>query len=225
MLFDLLQFDLGDWHPREIVRTAALAEQHYKASRRSTSGGSKSSTPACWSAAGPASRTGGLQSLRGRNRRQGRLGSTRIRIRRREGLFDAARASSPRLRGISDHVLGHYLTDKGGERARVSRRRGWEFKSLADCGTNGSRISRTPNGTIRGHPSGRPSRRNEDRPLCLLPKSEGTQKHTENSEEKQGYAPCVSCVPSEGQSHKFRWRGQSFSDQERGVTLFIILSL
>src|SRR5262249_23933711 len=27
MLYDLLNFDLGDWHPRQIVRTAALAEQ------------------------------------------------------------------------------------------------------------------------------------------------------------------------------------------------------
>src|SRR5262249_4480997 len=27
MLYDLLQMDLGDWHPRRIVRTAALAEQ------------------------------------------------------------------------------------------------------------------------------------------------------------------------------------------------------
>jgi len=27
MLFDLLHHDLGDWHPRQIVRTAALAEQ------------------------------------------------------------------------------------------------------------------------------------------------------------------------------------------------------
>jgi hypothetical protein len=30
MLFDLLERDLGDWHPRQIVRTAALAWQQEK---------------------------------------------------------------------------------------------------------------------------------------------------------------------------------------------------
>jgi hypothetical protein len=61
------------------------------------------------------------------------FGGPRIRIRRREGLFDSARASSPRLRSVSDHAIGHYLTDKGGERAWVQGRRGWEFPLLAQC--------------------------------------------------------------------------------------------
>ena len=27
MLYDLLQYDLGDWHPRELLRTTALLDQ------------------------------------------------------------------------------------------------------------------------------------------------------------------------------------------------------
>jgi hypothetical protein len=135
MLYDLLRRDLGDWHPREIVRTAALAEQQIQ---------SLSPLDEWWL---EILHTGVLVGSRiGEPDRavstryeeeiseSDAYGGKRVRIRRREGLFDSARASSPRLRGISDHAIGHYLSNKkGANRAWVQRRRGWEFPPLAQC--------------------------------------------------------------------------------------------
>jgi hypothetical protein len=39
MLYDLLHYDLGDWHPRRIVRISALAKQHLGAPLADTLGG------------------------------------------------------------------------------------------------------------------------------------------------------------------------------------------
>jgi hypothetical protein len=138
MLYDLLQIDLGDWHPRQVVSTAALAEQQLQ---------SLSALDEWWL---DILHTGVLVGAAiyephravsnsyeedvtetGSDGFGGRRTHTR-RVRRR-GLFDAARASSPRLRGVSDHMLGHYLIAKGAERAWVNRRRGWELPPLAQC--------------------------------------------------------------------------------------------
>jgi hypothetical protein len=135
MLYDLLKFDLGDWHPREIVRTAALAEQQVQ---------SLSALDEWWV---EVLHTGVLvgsipyephravsNHYEEEISESDGYGVKRTRIRRREGLYDAARASSPRLRSISDNAIGHYLTNKvGAERDRPRQRRGWEFPPLATC--------------------------------------------------------------------------------------------
>jgi hypothetical protein len=134
MLYHLLRVDLGDWHPREIVRTQALADQQWQ---------SLSALDEWWV---EVLHTGVLvgSTEDAPNRAVSNdydedveetsvHGGRHVRRVRRKGLFDAARASSPRLRNISDHAIGHYLTDKGIERAWVRRRRGWEVPPLADC--------------------------------------------------------------------------------------------
>src|SRR5262249_20977803 len=52
---------------------------------------------------------------------------------RRDGLYDQARRISPRLKAVSDHALGHYLSDQHCENAWVRRRRGWQFPPLNEC--------------------------------------------------------------------------------------------
>jgi 8-oxo-dGTP pyrophosphatase MutT (NUDIX family) len=135
MLYDLLRFNLGDWHPREIVRTAALAEQQLQ---------SLSALDEWWvevlhtgvlvgSIPYEPHRAVSNHYEEGISESDG-YGVKRTRIRRREGLYNAARASSPRLRSISDNAIGHYLTNKvGAERDRPRQRRGWEFPPLATC--------------------------------------------------------------------------------------------
>ena len=136
MLYYLLRVELGDWHPRQIVRTAALAEQQ-----------EESLTPReeWWF---ELLQTGVLPGARQSDPSQpisNRYPETKTEVgnyiagRRRtiwhEGLYDAARASTPRLRGTSDAALGRFLAAKeqGCKRARPYRRRGWQFPPLADC--------------------------------------------------------------------------------------------
>ena len=133
MLYDRLQFDLGDWHPREIVRTAALAEQQLQ---------SLSALDEWWleilhtgvlvgSRIGEPHRAVSNRYDEEIEEKDSTAAPDPHPTARRSIRF--ARASSPRLWGVSDHMLGHYLTDKGGERAWVRRRRGWEFPELAKC--------------------------------------------------------------------------------------------
>jgi hypothetical protein len=51
----------------------------------------------------------------------------------RDGLYDQARRSSPRLKNATEHSLGGYLTERGCVRAWVHRERGWKFPPLAKC--------------------------------------------------------------------------------------------
>jgi hypothetical protein len=62
-----------------------------------------------------------------------RYGETHIRRIRRRGLYDQARSIEPRLRNCSDHLLGHYLSERGCVAAKVLRRRGWHFPPLDEC--------------------------------------------------------------------------------------------
>jgi Family of unknown function (DUF5906) len=131
MLFDLLAMELGDWHPRQIVRTTALVKQQLQ---------SLSALDEWWL---EVLHTGVLVgALKDEPNRAvsndyneeftESTAFTKItRVRRHKGLFDAARASSPRLRSVSDHAIGHFLKDKGAERDWPKRRRGWAL--LADC--------------------------------------------------------------------------------------------
>jgi hypothetical protein len=138
MLYDLLRIDMGDWHPRQIVETAALAEQQDE---------SLSPLDAWWvDVLHNGELVGSIKYEPDRavsNNYEEDIeetvrlpfGGTGIRVRRirREGLFDAARASSPKLRGVTDHAIGRYLKNKGAVRDRVKRRRGWKFPPLARC--------------------------------------------------------------------------------------------
>jgi hypothetical protein len=134
MLFDLLDYDLGDWHPRDVIRTEALAGQQVE---------SLSPLDAWWF---ELLQTGVLAGADENNPDQAistkyeeeieeptGWGGTRKRTVWHEGLFDQARQISPRLKGTSDTALGLYLRDQGCKRRWVRRERGWQFPPLAEC--------------------------------------------------------------------------------------------
>jgi hypothetical protein len=133
MLFDLLERDLGDWHPRQIVRTAALAEQQER---------SLSPLDSWWFELLQTGVLGGADFLNPDRPVSNHYdeevevgtdgyGGKRTSIVRREGLYDQARRISPKLKGETDATLGRYLKDQGCMRAWPRRRRGWQFPSLA----------------------------------------------------------------------------------------------
>jgi hypothetical protein len=136
MLFDLLNYDLDDWHPRQIVRTAALGEQQEK---------SLSPFDAWWLELLQTGVLGGADPLSPdravSNRYEeeleepsgGYYGGKRRRTVRRDGLYDHARRISPKLRDETDAAFGRYLKKQGCQRARVLRRRGWQFPQLSEC--------------------------------------------------------------------------------------------
>jgi hypothetical protein len=138
MLYDLLRIDLGDWHPRQIVKTDALTEQQDE---------SLSPLDAWWVDVlhngelvgsikdSPDRAVSGSYEEDIEEEEKIPFGGTRIRVRRirREGLYNSARASSPKLRGVTDHAIGRYLRSKGAMPNRVKRRRGWQFPPLWQC--------------------------------------------------------------------------------------------
>jgi hypothetical protein len=134
MLYDLLHRDLGDWHPRQIVRTAALAEQQEE---------SLSPLDAwCLQLLQTAVLAGANSSAPDRaisNKYEDEIsesdgfGGRRTRTVKRDGLYDQARAVSPKLKGYADAALGRYLKQQGCQNAWVRRHRGWQFPPLAEC--------------------------------------------------------------------------------------------
>jgi hypothetical protein len=134
MLYDLLKVDIGDWHPRTIIRTEALAKQQLQ---------SLSPLDQWWlEALHTGVLVGALQYEPHRavshdyeedvEERDGYRGTRKRRVRRR-GLLDAARASSTQLRSASDHVIGDFLKEKGAVRDKPKQRRGWRFPPLSEC--------------------------------------------------------------------------------------------
>jgi len=59
---------------------------------------------------------------------------TQVRHVSQRGLYDQAKQIEPKLRSVSDHKLGSFLTEMGCDNTdRVLRRRGWTFPSLLQC--------------------------------------------------------------------------------------------
>jgi uncharacterized protein DUF5906/DNA primase RepB-like protein len=136
MAFDLLERDLGDWHPRDIVRTAALAAQQEQ---------SLSPFDAWWFEVLQTGVIPGSDPLKPdhvvSNRyeeevtRSTAMRGSYTRTVRHEGLYDQARRSSPKLKGETDAAFGRYLGDeqRGAESCWVRRHRGWKFPALSVC--------------------------------------------------------------------------------------------
>jgi hypothetical protein len=134
MLFDLLDYDLGDWHPRDIVNTEALATQQEQ---------SLSPFDAWWlELLQTAVLTGASEAAPDRavsNRFKEEIeestgyGGTRRRTVYHDGLYDQARRISPKLKGETEAAFGRYLNNQGCERKWVGGRRGWQFPPLAEC--------------------------------------------------------------------------------------------
>jgi uncharacterized protein DUF5906/bifunctional DNA primase/polymerase-like protein len=141
MLYDLLNFPLGDWHPRRLISTTALSKQQEE---------SLSPLDAWWL---ELLQTGTLAGADENNPTRviskeyeevitestgsggygGYGGGSRTRTVKRNGLLDQARDISPRLKQVSDHKIGRYLNDRGCTRTQVRRHRGWQFPPLTKC--------------------------------------------------------------------------------------------
>jgi hypothetical protein len=136
MLYDLLNMDVSNWHPRQIVRTAELAEQQeesltpreewwFELLQTGVLSGSRATDPSR-----PISKRY-QETLT----EVGNYNAGRRRTIWRDGLYESARASTPRLKGTGDAALGRFLSAKeqGCKRTWVNRRRGWQFPPLATC--------------------------------------------------------------------------------------------
>ena len=130
MLHDLSRMDLGDWHPRRVIRTEALVEQQSRGLGPEDSWWCELlQTGVLW---GADPRRPSCAVSNGYEEEKETFGGTRT-IKRR-CLYDQAREVSPRLRGASDHLLGRMLIGFGcSNDHRVLRRRGWQFPDLADA--------------------------------------------------------------------------------------------
>jgi hypothetical protein len=133
MLYDLQRRDLGNWHPREIIRTTALAAQQAQ---------SLSPFDAWWV---DLLHTGNLPA----GDAAGQVISGEYRVRRsdgfhtddskktwfeqRKGLYEQARTASPDLKKVTDAAFGRYLVKRKCVSKRVCRQRGWHFPLLAQC--------------------------------------------------------------------------------------------
>jgi hypothetical protein len=138
MMYDLLDRDLGDWHPRRIVRTAALAKQQEE---------SLCPLDQWWLELLQTAVLEGASELDPNEAVSNHYdeevvltdsyGMEHKRMVKRDGLYDQARRISPRLKGVSDTALGRYLGDLGCVNAWPQRggrsRRGWRFPSLEEC--------------------------------------------------------------------------------------------
>jgi hypothetical protein len=138
MLFDLMERDLGDWHPRQIVYTAALADQQMQ---------SLAPFDAWWFEVLQTGVLGGVpnpyhpeRTISNRYEEEVEVGTDgyggkRTRMVKRDGLYDHARRMSPKLRNETEAAFGRYLSDeqRGAERAWPGRHRGWRFPPLSVC--------------------------------------------------------------------------------------------
>ena len=135
MLYDLLNRPLGDFHPRQIIRTDALVEQQAR---------NLNPWQAWWAQLLETGRLPGATS------KQPAVAPTNdyevivtdgIYTRRviKSGLLSQARESSPKLKNETEHALGRFLRDQGcvaeknakteGERSQ----RGWKFPPLVEA--------------------------------------------------------------------------------------------
>jgi Family of unknown function (DUF5906) len=129
MLHDLLTRDLGDWHPRQIIRTAALREQQL------LSLDSIDPLDAWWLTL---ISDGMLPGHEEHN--VGEVASIPNNPRRAtsKDLFEHARACVPQLKFMSDRALGQALKKRGCTRFGGDAR-GWEFPPLAEARTRWSK--------------------------------------------------------------------------------------
>jgi hypothetical protein len=134
MLFDLLNTVLSrDWHPRQIVRTDALARQQ-----------AESLAPFdAWfedllhDGHLPAGNSAGKVVSGDYERRKSEGYYTdntkKTWFEKRKGLYEQARTASPELKRRTDAAFGRYLVKRGCKSGWVLRQRGWQFPPLEEC--------------------------------------------------------------------------------------------
>ncbi len=130
MLFDLLRVDLGDWHPRRVIRTDALVEQQSRGLGPEDAWWCELlQTGVLW---GADPKRPDCAVSNGWEEEKEVFSGTRMV--KHKALYDQAREVSPRLKGLSDHLLGTVLAKHGCSNAKkVMRRRGWRFPPLDEA--------------------------------------------------------------------------------------------
>ena len=130
MLFDLLAMDLGDWHPRRVIRTEALVEQQSRGLGPEDAWWCELlQTGVLW---GADPKHPSCAVSNGYEEEKETFNGTRTV--KKKCLYDQAREVSPRLKGVSDHMLGRALAAFGcANDHRVLRRRGWQFPALNEA--------------------------------------------------------------------------------------------
>jgi hypothetical protein len=130
MLFDLMNYRLADWHPREVPKASGLVEQQAR---------SLSPLDGWWVELLETGTLAGCDPDHPEravsNKYEDKAGAFSDRLVARPGLYDQARNIEPRLRAhTSDHMLGRYLADQGCDNTKkVLRKRGWVFPPLSEC--------------------------------------------------------------------------------------------
>lgn len=130
MLFDLMRMDIGDWHPRRVIRTEALVEQQSRGLGPEDAWWIELlQTGVLWGA-DPKRPSWAVSN----GYEEGKETFNGTRTVKRRCLYDQAREVSPRLKSVSDHMLGRALTAFGcSNDHHVMRRRGWQFPALIDA--------------------------------------------------------------------------------------------
>ena len=130
MLHDLLRLDLGNWHPRRVPRTDALVDQQSRGLAPEDAWWCELlQTGVLWGA--NPNRPDCAVSNAWEEEQEGYSG---VRTVKKKGLYDQAREVSPRLKGMSDHLLGTILAKhKCTNNQKVMRRRGWYFPPLEEA--------------------------------------------------------------------------------------------
>ena len=130
MLFDLLRMDLGAWHPRQVPKTEALVEQQSRGLAPEDAWWCELLQTGVLCGADPR-RPNCAVSNAWEEEKDGFAGTRMV---KKKGLYDQAREVSPRLKTMSDHLLGAVLAKHGcTNNHKVMRRRGWHFPLLTDA--------------------------------------------------------------------------------------------
>ena len=152
MLYDLLNHDLGDFHPRQLPKCNDLTSQQAL---------SLSPMDSWWVELLEDGTLAGCDPNEP-NRAVSNKYEYKVvvgmsdRWVTRLGLYDQARNIEPRLRQRSDHALGQYLAEQGCDNSRkVMRRRGWTFPKLSECRANWEARFPAGSGAIRNSRTGR----------------------------------------------------------------------
>jgi hypothetical protein len=129
MLYDLLHHDLGDFHPRQLPKCNDLTGQQALSLGPFDSWWVELLETGTLTGCDPKAPHRAVS-----NKYEEKIVGYTERLVTRLGLYDQARNIEPRLRSVSDHKLGDFLSDQGCYNfSKVVRRRGWTFPELSEC--------------------------------------------------------------------------------------------
>ena len=133
MLDELLHRELGDWHPRTIPKNAALGKQQQHSLTPLEAWWLELLQTGVLQGADPADPSRAVSCAHPRKITEtDNYGLPRTHTVKHPGLYDQARASSPKLKAASDHAIANFLKERGCTHGWPLRHRGWT-SSLASA--------------------------------------------------------------------------------------------